>query len=208
MSEFDERPGSWEDRNDAPDGDDPGADLTPAQIAGYLAGELPPDERAEVEAHLAICRPCREELAEVSRLAERSREKPANRFLTYGAPIAAAAVLLLFVARGLDDGSDSGVLRGPDAVTETSRLEVVSPLGQPSATEAVEFVWRSAGEAEYTLILSDAAGRILWRTPTTDTVAGLPDDIILEPGATYYWRVDAALPDGGTMTTGARPLRP
>ena len=39
-------------------------------VSGYVDGELPPDQRAQVEAHLAACESCRRELAAVEALKE------------------------------------------------------------------------------------------------------------------------------------------
>jgi anti-sigma factor RsiW len=46
------------------------------RLSAWLDGELPPDERAEVEAHLAACGECAAHLAELGALDEAARELP------------------------------------------------------------------------------------------------------------------------------------
>jgi len=41
------------------------------------------------------------------------------------------------------------------------------------------------------VILFDAAGRVVYETQLTDTVATLPDSVTLAAGPPYLWKVEA-----------------
>jgi hypothetical protein len=55
--------------------------------------------------------------------------------------------------------------------------------------------------------LTDAQGRTVWQSSTSDTVLILPEAIPLNGPASYYWNVDALAPDGSSTTTGIREIR-
>jgi hypothetical protein len=176
--------------------------LSPEAVAGYLDDDLPGEEQRQVELHLASCPECRDELAELRRLQLGRRR---HWVLVLVAAAAAAAVLLAIVLpRQAETPSD--IRAGPSAEPP---LAIVSP--QPSdeiAPGPIAFTWRSAGPgASYTFTLQEADGRVVWTSRVADTVAVLPDSVALSPGLTWFWFVDALLPDGRSLSTGVKRLR-
>ena len=114
---------------------------------------------------------------------------------------AAAAVLLLWV--GASEMSQRSVgeptLRGPAAATP---LGVISPIdGSATDPESLVFQWRAAGEAaHYVFTLTDASGDVVFTNGQPDTTLVLPRSVGLDPGAQYFWVVDALL-DGARSTS-------
>ena len=48
-----------------------------------------------------------------------------------------------------------------------------------------------AGADRYRVTLFDGGGRVLFETQLADTLAALPDSILLDPGRPYLWKVEA-----------------
>lgn len=170
-------------------------------MSGYLDHDLPQEERGQVELHLASCAECRHELAEIRRLQLRHRRRWAVALV----PTAAAAAILLAIALPRPGAPPSGTRAGP--APEPS-LPIVAP--SPSADippGPITFVWRSAGpDASYTVTLQEADGRVAWTSSVADTVAVLPDSVAVGPGRTWFWFVDALLPDGRARSSGLNRL--
>jgi hypothetical protein len=114
--------------------------------------------------------------------------------------------VLLAVVLPPESSSPSGQRSGSE---REQLLETISPA--PTAEVApgpVTFAWRSAGAgANYTLTLQEADGRIAWVSAVDDTVVLAPDSIVFAPGRTWFWSVDAVLPDGQSRSTGLQRLR-
>jgi len=177
-------------------------------IAAYLSDGLPAPDRARLEAHLAECRPCRQEVTSARRLLETG--SPRSRWPMV-VPAAAAAVLLLaLLGRGLvsplpeeDTVRAGGEAEGADGVPS---IQVVNPAdGDTVARDGILFAWAGqAGRPLYRLTLTDAGGRAVWMGDTSDTTLTLPATVTLAPGRTYFWYVDALDSAGRTLTTGTR----
>src|ERR1051325_371765 len=108
--------------------------LTEGQLAGYLDGDLNPDERLWIDAHLDDCPVCRAELAAGARLAESSRAEtpvagsPGARvgrrwwpFLVGGGLGGGVGAVLLFPPTDLAPGPQP--VRAPDFREGRARLE-------------------------------------------------------------------------------------
>ena len=178
--------------------------LSSEALSHYLDDTLPGEERQQVELHLASCRDCRHELTGARRL---QHAYGRGRRIRVIAPLAAAAAILLFVVGIPREGSRPTDVRSGSAADQ--RLGVVAPV---SATEVgpgeIGFEWRSAGiGTSYSLTLQESDGRVVWTTVVSDTVALLPDSVALAPGRTWFWSVDALLPDGRALSTGLQRLR-
>ena len=178
--------------------------LTPEMIAAYLGQEVSGDGRQAVQQHLLTCKECRVDLAEASEL---GRERRRVRWIAVGLPAAAAAVLAAvllgpFTRNAIDD---TPVLRGEQA-EGTVRFEAVSPInGAEVSRDSLAFRWRSEGaQAHYVMTLTDENGDIVWTTGTSDTMLGLPRDVGLVSGQTYFWYVDALLEGARSSTTGVQ----
>lgn len=180
------------------------AHLETGEVAAYLDHVLPPGERDRVEAHLADCAECRQEVIEVSRLRHtRSRR---SRWLMVGPAVAAAAIAVLVIARPADTPPRGPVLR--DGERPALRVALVTPA-ETAAVEgrSLTFTWRSAGAGvSYRLTLADERGDVVWSVTSSDTTGRPPGDVRLRPGHRYSWYVDALLPDGRSVTSDVRQL--
>jgi hypothetical protein len=176
--------------------------LSTSQVAAFVDRTLAAKERQHVEAHLADCTQCREEVAEVAALVR----QPGRRVSWYILwPVAAAAAILLLVVLPSRVGDPQGpTLR--DTGEGVPAITVMGPAsGDTVVAEGLGLVWRSfATDARYHVHLSTADGTEVWRLSTTDTSATPPPDVRFVTGGTYLWYVDAFLPDGSSATTGIR----
>lgn len=176
--------------------------LSPELLAGYLDGDLPDEERVRVELHLADCHQCRAELADIRRLQRGQRRQ--RVLLLF--PAAAAAVLLVAIALPRQRVIPS-VTRA--AAPAEIPLAVVSPAPDAViASRETRFTWRSASrDASYTFTLQKGDGSVAWTASTTDTTIALPDSIKLAANETWFWSVDALMPDGQSRATKATKFR-
>lgn len=188
---------------------DPVRHLEAETVAAYAEHRLAPAEQAQVEAHLAACASCREEVLEVGRILHAWRTPRWN-----GTPYwaAAAAVVLLMVGgasawhRFRPDGR---AVFPPDRslLAPANGLETLSPEADGSVApgSGTRFVWSArGGGSTFRVTLLDERGELLWSTETGDTTAVMSSDVILEEGAAYFWYVDALGPDGRSVTSGPR----
>ena len=166
--------------------------LTVEDVAAYADRGLAAAERARVEAHLAACAECRAEVVAVARL---SRSFARRRRWAVMAPLAAAAVLVLFLAPWPRlRGHGGPVLREP-AVTTTVAPTVIVPRGGVANLPAL--TWSSVPLADrYQVTLFDRDGGVLWETQTADTAVVVPDAVRLVPGVPHYWKVAARTEPG------------
>ncbi len=181
-------------------GAQPNLHLETGEVASYLDRALAPDEQARVEAHLADCADCRRELIEVSRL---RHARFRSRWWVLGPALAAAAAALLFVTRSPDTPATEPVLRdgGEPALT----IGLVAPGDSAVSPGSLTFTWRSAApRASYRLTLSDERGDVVWSATSIDTTQRPPSRVSWRTGRTYFWYVDALLPDGRSVTSGVR----
>lgn len=184
--------------------------LTAEDVTAFLDRRIATDERTAVEAHLADCRQCREEVAAVKRLlVARPIGRPMMLVPLGLAAAAALAFVMLNTNRG-DPVSSTERLRTPPGVTlpvdASSRIATRSPAdGDTIGPGKLELLWSAVpDEPSYRLTLTDASGQPVWTTTTTDTVATLPPNVVLQSRKTYFWYVDALRADGRAASTGVR----
>jgi hypothetical protein len=165
--------------------------LTENQIVAFLSHELEGSARRNVELHLARCAECRDEIVSVTEILRPRRNRHGIPWRVLAPAAAAAAAIMLLVAGPLSRRGPEDVIQHRDAQTQVSTVPTpVSPTGLVSDVE--HLVWHLVDGADrYRLTLFDAAGVVLWKTATTDTVAALPDSVLLNPGASYLWRLEA-----------------
>jgi len=176
--------------------------LSSEALAGYLDRDLAGEEQNQAELHLASCPECRQELAEIRRLQLRRRRKRALVLV----PAAAAAAVLLTTTLSRQGPAPSDTRAGPNS---DALLEIVSPAPSTEIDgRPITFIWRGAGPgATYTLTLQEPDGRVVWTSTGADTFAVAPDSLALSRGLTWFWSVDALLPDGRSRSTGVKRLR-
>jgi hypothetical protein len=185
--------------------------LTEGDLAGYLDRDLSDTERQRVERHLDVCDPCREELVAVAGLLDGphaeavgteptpvARPRP-SRSRSWRGPLgliglaAAAAIagLLLVVPASeqlVHDGQDRERI-GPEGVPSL-RTHVPSDGGVVDPG-ALHFVWADHAADSYRLTMTAEDGGLVWSVTLADTMAVPPDTLQLEPGARFFWYVDA-----------------
>jgi hypothetical protein len=179
--------------------------LPPGSIAAYVDGTAALSDRSRLEAHVASCLECRNELLTVSGVVRAERRR---RRTVVAVPLGAAAAIAL-AAVGI---SSLGGGPGPGALTlrsepseGTARFEVVTPGdGDTVNTQNLLIVWRQAAaeSPHYRFTLTDQDGTVLWSSSVADTSIIIPADIRLDAGQSYYWYVDALLDRGRTATSG------
>jgi hypothetical protein len=104
-------------------------------------------------------------------------------------PLAAAAAVLLVLVwpRPVDDG---GLPHRAPPITAASAPVPVAPVGRVAGADVLR--WTPVARADrYRITLSDAGGRVLYEMQQADTVLALPDSVVLTPGQSYSWMVDA-----------------
>ena len=126
--------------------------------------------------------------------------------LVADAPGRVAAALLVAIALPRQRVIPSATRAGAPAEMP---LAVVSPsLDAKIPSSQIRFIWRSAGsDASYTFTLQKSDGSVVWTSSTTDTMTVLPDNIVLAADETWFWSVDALLPDGQSRATKATKFR-
>lgn len=173
-------------------------------LAAYLSRRLSPAGLAAVEAHLAECVACREELIGARRvLARRSRPVRVGGVLG-AAALAATLLLMLRSPTGTDRGATGP---GPDEFRggpDSAGFSVTAPMdGAVLPDSGIVFRWSSAGAGHlYRISVLTDAGAPLWSAETTDTTLAFPTDRKLQTGATYLWYVDAIGAAGDSATSG------
>jgi hypothetical protein len=193
----------------------PPAHLSPSDLAGLIDRTLDPAAQARIEAHLDTCAVCREELAEVARLADsfqpptaRSRSRRLWAGLALGGALAASLALLVLRAPPPSDSAlSTQPVRAPATGESLARIEVLFPPDSLSAGAGPPaFTWHSVGADVYRFFLLSDDGELLWTGETPDTSLTLPRAVSLLPGENYWWRVDATT-EGIVGSTGARRLQ-
>jgi hypothetical protein len=190
--------------------------LTESDLAGYLDDDLPPEERRRVEAHLASCDECRDEVVVAARLlaqdwkqdeppkddesSRRSWKLPAG-IVTLVAAVAATVILI--------QPGDLPV--GPEPmererfITEgVEQLRVHAPPDEAEIQrDALRFIWASHDAESYRITLTAEDGALLWGHSLPDTTAVPPSTLELPPGTRLFWYVDA-IGVGVVARTGVR----
>jgi hypothetical protein len=165
----------------------PDEHLSPEQAAGYLDGVLAVADRAAVEAHLAACSDCREEIVALRTVLKNvgpGRRLPA---WTAAAGLAAAAALLVVVYTGdRGDGASPHRDRPP---AELQGPLPVAPVGVGPRPKSFHWHPRSGAE-RYRISLFDSTGGLLFQTETEDTAASLPDSVPILTRVPLYWKAE------------------
>jgi anti-sigma factor RsiW len=163
--------------------------LTPEQTAGYLDEVLTDQERAVVEAHMATCYECRDEVVALRPVVK--ARSPRRWLLRIGIPVgaAAAAALVLLIQPGLVSRPEPSLHRDPPQDVAPGPVPR-TPAGLGS--RPLLLAWSPLDEASrYRVLVFNAEGSILFRAEVGDSVLGLPDSVVLSPGQPYFWKVEA-----------------
>ena len=125
-----------------------------------------------------------------------------------GLVAAAALAVVLLRPWSFRDTRAGGpeIERARPAVGGAQAISALTPRdGDTVAAAGARFSWRGPRpELLYHLTLTDPGGRPVWATETRDTSVALPPNVHLDPGARYFWYVDALGTDAASWTTGTR----
>ena len=182
-------------------------------VERYVADRLNEPDLSDLEAHLLTCAACREEVrlgsvvraelgAPVAQTMRPSRPRRGPWFIL-GA--AAAAAVVFVIARPISqERSGAPLIRGRDEGMPV--IADVSPKpGAVVAATSLAFVWRPAGTgAQYRLTVTSEQGDVVWTGASADTLQRVPPTARLQGGKSYFWYVDALLPDGAAATSRVR----
>jgi hypothetical protein len=160
--------------------------LEPAEVAAYVDRVADARARHRIEAHLASCPECRQELVDATRIAA---TLPRQHRLSMWIPAAAAAALVLMVV--WPRLTREPTLEHREApVTTTVAPRALSPVGAVDSAPALR--WSSVPHTDrYQVRVYSADGAVLWERETTDTTVALPDSIGVRSSRTYHWKVEA-----------------
>jgi hypothetical protein len=182
------------------------------EVAAYLDGRLAAGASEQLRRHAADCDDCRALLAGASDSLGSYQRPPRRPYrvaaLGGAAALSAAALLLMLVRPPLPPHGEDG-MRNPAVLQEdVQRFAGIEPAdGAAVAAGDLVFAWDALPEGTvYRLTLSDERGTMLWSERTDATSLRLPASAapLLNPGAAYYWRVEALLPDLSTAVTTVR----
>lgn len=201
--------------------------LTTEIKRAFLADELSIEQREMAETHLAACRACRHQVANLfsdgteifsapNSLKQRAKQIPfgqekrnffASFFAYFQQPVAIAATVVLlvavssiafFVLRETQPTQNSQQEKFRKG-NSSNKLQLLSPNANAKiSTEQIEFRWAKVVNAkDYTLIVLDEKGDIVGQETTTQESLSF-NASTLEKGKSYFWFVKAKLPDGTT----------
>ncbi|NIM47708.1 MAG: hypothetical protein GTN62_00110 [Gemmatimonadales bacterium] len=173
------------------------ADRFREAMANYVDGLEPPGPEVD-----------RAVMAVVSRRPIRLHHRRWKRRYAIGGLIAATVIGALVVLPGGGEAPPTDLpsrLRG-DAGEGVLQIPVVRPRdGSVLVRGEAVFEWRQVGtDVLYRVALADEDGDRVWSGSTTSSMLALPSAVELLPGQSYFWYVDALLPDGLSATTGVR----
>lgn len=189
--------------------------LSDEQLAAWLDGNLSPDERTGVEAHLVACDDCRAMVVEArAALARPARLRWTPRLALGGIAAAAAVALLVLIPEGTVFSGDAQLTRTTDGNELRTGVPRYSTLAPPNGAtlrpDTTVFRWEPlrAG-TRYVVTITTERGEILHREETYADTLRMPAPVAarMEPGASYFWSVDARTPDLRDAEYGTRSFR-
>ncbi len=178
----------------------PGPDcLDEDTLAALASGTLDGEPRTAALLHVATCPHCRAAVASLSQaladpavareLTALERGRP-FRILRIAVPLTAAAILFLLVWPGGARNRQTPPTHRAPPNTAASGPTPTWPLGPVTGPRLLR--WSAVfGTDRYRVTLFDARGSVLFEAQVPDTVASLPDSVVLTPGHSYLWKVEA-----------------
>lgn len=198
-------------------------------VARYVDGRIGEMERSDIEAHLAECPACSEQVAEARRTLDGLQEQEAppldpevqrkaeafgteekekrDREPRFARPAAVAGALALLL--GIM-GILYWQLRGPApsqlrSSSAISALTVRAPADGATVSKRPVFVCAPvSGAVGYRVTLRTSEGTVVWEGDTTAARVRLPAGVSLTSGDTYLWRAEALRGDGTTLRSTLR----
>ncbi|HEX9280472.1 MAG TPA: zf-HC2 domain-containing protein [Gemmatimonadales bacterium] len=172
--------------------------LSEAAVAAFVDGQTTGAAREATVAHLAGCARCRAMVASVARLTtieSVAREAPTTArpsWRRWQVPVAAAAAVLLAVLAWPRGNNQIGTGHRAPTITAAAAPVPLAPVA--AVAEARVLRWSAVpGADRYHVTLFDAGGGVRYEAQLADTVAALPDSVVLVTGQTYLWGVEARI---------------
>jgi anti-sigma factor RsiW len=182
----------------------PEGHLEPHEVSAYLSGTAEPAARTRIEAHLADCAECTEELVAVRQL----RRAPATMSRRLALVGAAAAAVIAVVLVGHRAGGPAGPTSPPVRGDGSAAVTTVSPADGATVAAPPTFAWHPvSGAAAYRISISRADGDSVWAASLRDTVVRAPEGVLTPAPDGYFWYVDALLADGRSLPGIAHEFR-
>jgi hypothetical protein len=178
-----------------------GSCLDEIALAELADGGGTPDDRRVRVVHLVSCGYCRRQLASLVELltdhgvaaeiqaTERSAPRRTARTWRFAGAGVIAAVLAVAVLVPRFREPDATVHRAP-TITAAAAPALTSPVGDVANVSALRWA-PVAGADLYRVTLYDAASRVLYETQVAATSVTLPDSVVVAPGRSYLWKVEA-----------------
>jgi len=167
-------------------------------VAALAEGRLEGEAHAAAVAHLAGCALCRAAVASVTRAladaalareVERVEGIRPRRLYRIALPLAAAAAVVLLLARPRALDQEPSIHRAP-TITAAPAPAPASPVGVVSDARVLR--WAAVPSADrYRVTLFSAEAEVLYETEVAGATAALPDSVTLVRGARYLWKVEA-----------------
>ncbi len=183
--------------------------LSVADVAAYIDGAVSPASRDHVEAHLAECARCRDELVACARL--NANAPVARRWspMYAAAGVIAAGVIVAAILRPALEHPRGEASRERAAGPAVQQFEIASPRdGAEVSRDAVRLAWHPDPDAAaYRVVVTTVTGAPVWRIETRDTTVVTPADRTSVAGAEYFWHVDVARLDGTTRSSRTSSFR-
>jgi hypothetical protein len=196
-------------------------------IAAYADGGLTEEDRSAVEAHIADCAVCLEDVAISARLGDGSSRDETipdrlqarlealgetipvwHRWLSWktaGAVAASAVLVVLFLVKSDSETVKIQPSAGYEQVQRTDRVSYFRPSitlpseGAEVTRESLEFRWVGPDALTYDVEVVGDSGTLIWsQTVKGDTIVP-PDSVVLESGRQYYVSVIARGVGGRTV---------
>jgi hypothetical protein len=189
-------------------------------IAEYFDGPIPEQERLNLERHLADCRYCLARIGMLNRLQDDSltvrvpedalaaakslARKPASRRFSRAPAWAAAAVVLLgvlFIAVK-QPGNEPEIRQLRSIDPPESRFEVKMPGPGRAISIGAPIRWTEFPDgSHYTVHVLSDAGDVLWTEHLQSNEWVVQPEMGLNPEGDFFFRVEAELPDGRTLSS-------
>ena len=177
--------------------------LDEESIAAVVDGAMEPGARSAAARHLASCPRCRAAVASVVRgladadvvreinAIDSGRGRRSTRFTRFILPALAAAALVFLVVRPRAEDDDGSRHRAP-TITAAAAPVPLAPVA--AVAEAHVLRWSGVpGADRYHVTVFDAQGRSVYDAQLADTVAAVPDSVVLIAGKSYLWSVEARI---------------